>query len=110
MSNFIIEDHTPAPATNEYDAAVEALLKAGEGKQIALPPVPVEDKGKHAKRFAQAANRANKSPKQISAVESEDGKTVTLRYALVEKRPYTPKGEKSDATKGEKSDTADAAV
>lgn len=97
VTDFVIEDHVPAPASNEYDGAVAKLIEAGEGKRIALPAVAVEDEQKARRRFGEAANRAGKSPKLITSEPSSDGKTVVLRYALVKLREYTKKTEEAPA-------------
>lgn len=100
MSDFQIEDYTPVTAANPYTAHVEALLAAGEGKQLGIT-VPQGTKqdgtpGDGAKdklAFQQAANAADRTARVVSETDNGDG-TVTIKFILTakNKRAGRPKG------------------
>ena len=108
MSNFTIEDYTPAPTANEYDEAVAALIDAGEGKSLVIPGIRPEDVSKAKRRFGEAANRADKSARLRETIPSDDRKTVGLRFTLSDRitQNRKPKDEDGDVPAAEDSTVA----
>lgn len=100
--SFQIDDFTPEAPVNPYAAAVDALAKAGEGKQltVTVPTTDREDKpGSAAVRerikFQRAANDAGYTARARKTVENDDN-TTAITFTLGPRETRGPRGKVED--------------
>lgn len=92
MAGTII-DFTPEAKANEYDADVQALIEAGEGKayQVTVPLGTLSEKSgeylnaaKHRRLFNAAANAQGKSARVRGAEKDDKAGTMTYTFVLTD--------------------------
>lgn len=90
MSDFIIEDIATETVENPYTGHVDALIEAGEGKQLTIvvdrgtkrDGVTPGDGGKDKLAFQQAANAKGFTARVVKEAVQEDETKVALSFKL----------------------------
>jgi hypothetical protein len=96
MAMKIVEYVAPEKV-NPYAEDVAALIKQTETKPNAAGSwtVPIDDEGKTKYKIAKAANDQGRTASFVSAIDSADGKTVTITFRIKEKHKSGPRNRRT---------------